>query len=162
MFTLDDICNIAVQIECNGERTYREASVMTTVPHFSQLFQKMADDEKRHAEWFENIKLTKPVSPEQQELEAMGRKLLQDMVKEQTFALEQESLNIEEEVDELLEQFISFERDTIIFYEFLGGLVDETESRKQLEMIIEEENCHIDHIREMITVLKERLKVDKL
>ncbi len=159
MFTISDICNIAMQIECNGERTYREVGAITAFPHLVGLFENMANDEKRHADWFESIKLTEPISEEQRELEAMGRKLLQDMVKEQTFSLDRGSLFAEEDLDKLLEQFITFEQDTILFYEFLSELIEDRKTKAHLEMIIQEERRHIDHIREMVASVKERIEV---
>ncbi len=55
MFTIADIRNIAIQIELNGEKTYRKASEECTDPTMAKIFVKMAEDEKRHAKWFESI-----------------------------------------------------------------------------------------------------------
>ncbi len=159
MFTITDICSIAMQIEYNGEQTYREVSAKTSLPHLQHLFQNMAKDEKRHAEWFKSIQLSKQIPPEKQELEAMGRELLQDMVKDQTFSLDAEQLNKEEDLCKLLEQFVTFEKDTILFYEFLSQLIEDRETKAHLEVIIQEEKGHIDHIGQMVAVVKERIEV---
>ncbi len=156
MFTINDICNIAMQIECNGEKTYKRASKETSEPQFASLFELMAEEERLHAKWFENIKSTQPVLPEQRELENMGRQLLQDMVKDQTFSLDLKQLARAEDSDDILEQFITFEQDTILFYDFLKGIVEDTATKKQLDTIIQEEYCHIEHIKEMVAAMKER------
>jgi rubrerythrin len=66
MFTIADIRHIAIQIEKNGEETYRKAASEATDPDIGQILGKMADDEKRHAQWFENNEkwklLVKPFS----------------------------------------------------------------------------------------------------
>lgn len=155
MFTISDICNIAVQIECNGEKTYLEASKKTPVPQMALIFEAMAEDERCHAKWFERVKSQQPVHPEQRELEDMGRKLLQEMVEGQTFSLDLDELNRAGECDEVLEQLITFERDTVLFYEFLREIIDEPDAKEQLTLIIEEENKHIEKIKDMVGGLKE-------
>ncbi len=156
MFTITDICNIAVQIECNGERTYKHASEIAVNPQFSRLFSMMAEEERRHAEWFQNLKSARPILPEHQELEAMGKNLLQDMVKDQTFSLDSVSLAKAEGSEEILEQLITFERDTILIYEFLSEIIEEAEAKKELANIVAEENRHIEHLTEMVVDMQER------
>ena len=154
MFTITDICNIAVQIERNGEQTYLSAAEKTSDPEFAQLFKDMAHEERCHANWFESIRSGQEVSPEQKELESMGRQLLQDMVSDQTFSLDLNKLAAAEDSDEILEQFISFEEDTILFYDFLKNIIDDEGTKQSLVEIIEEEKKHTQHIKKMIDMHK--------
>ena len=85
MFTIADIRDIAIQIEKNGEKSYREAARKAADPEIAEIFNWMADEEKRHAQWFETIESEAELTEEQQELEKMGRRLLQEMVEGQTF-----------------------------------------------------------------------------
>lgn len=149
LFTITDIRDIAVQIERNGEETYRQASREATDPEIGTLFSWMADEEKRHAQWFENIKSDKPLTQEQLELEKMGRKLLQEMVADQTFSLEQSELKTVTTFGELIAQSKAFEKDTILFYEFLKGIIEEDDVRKQLDIIIKEEQKHFERLEEL-------------
>ena len=87
MFTIADIRNIAVQIEKNGEETYRKASFASKNLEIAQLLAAMAEDEKRHGEWMASITSNKPLTEEQREMEAVGRALLQDMIKGNAFLL---------------------------------------------------------------------------
>ncbi len=151
MFTIADIRNIAIQIELNGEETYRKASLEASTPEMEKIFVQMADDEKRHAQWFESIQSEKPVSEEQREIEAAGRAILQEMVKNQTFSLEQDTLDKITNLDELIEQSLGFEQDTILFYEMLSGFIDDGETVKQLEVIIIEEKRHLVDLNTMAT-----------
>jgi rubrerythrin len=143
VFSIADIRNIAVQIEKNGEETYRNAGVASTDLEMVAILTRMAEDERRHAEWFAAIRLEKPLSEEQREMEAMGRTLLQDMVKGNTFLLERSELERAKTVAEVLARAKVFEQDTILFYQFIQGLIDEPEATRWLEKIIAEERNHI-------------------
>jgi rubrerythrin len=149
MFTIADIRDIAIQIELNGEKAYREASKNAVNPQIAEIFAWMADEEKRHARWFESIQSDKPLTEEQVELEKMGRQLLQEMVAGQTFSLEQNRLQNSDSSEVMLAQAGSFEQDTILFYEFLKGIMASEDDCRQLDSIIEEERRHLEQLEEM-------------
>lgn len=150
MFTIADIRNIAIQIELNGEKTYRKASEECADPTMAKIFLQMAEDEKRHAKWFESIRSQKPLTEEQREMEAMGRTILQEMVGTQTFSLDQKTLDKISNVEELLQQSQGFEHDTIQFYELLSGFIEDNETMQQLGIIIQEERNHLAELGNMI------------
>ncbi len=143
MFTISDICHIAVQIERNGENAYRQAAQNTSNPKISELLSRMAEDELRHAEWFRRVVVQQAEAPDCREMEAMGRALLQEMVKDQTFSLQDAMLSKAAAEDALLKQSIEFESDTIAFYEMLMDFVEDDKVRRQLKLIIQEERNHI-------------------
>ena len=149
MFTIADIRNIAIQIEKKGEETYMKASQAATDPHIAETLAWMAEEERHHATWFENITSTKKLSPEQKELEAMGKNLLQDMMKGNNFLLNQDEMERAKSVEEVLEKSKGFEKETIIFYEFLLGFLDEEDSVEQLKVIIQEERNHIKKLESL-------------
>ncbi len=150
MFTIADIRHIAIQIEKNGEETYRKAASEATDPDIGQILDKMADDEKRHAQWFENLRENRKLTEEQREMEAVGKTILQEMVKDKTFSLEQSTLDQLDDFAELLLMSQAFEKDTILFYEMLCGFVEEDETREQLDKIIAEEKRHVDDIHQLL------------
>lgn len=150
MFTIADIRNIAIQIELNGEKTYRKASEECSDPAMAKIFIQMAEDEKRHAKWFESIRSQKPLTEEQREMEGMGRTILQEMVSTQTFSLDQKNLKKVNNIEGLLEQSRGFEQDTILFYELLSGFIDDNETMQQLETIIFEERRHLAELSQMV------------
>ena len=149
MFTVADIRNIAIQIEKNGEATYRRAAELATDQIISQTLLWMADEEAHHARWFEKIKSDKPLTDEQQELEKIGRMLLQDMIKGNSFLLDVEDLKRAQTVKDVLIKSKAFEEDTILFYEFLLGFMDDEETIKQLNRIITEEKNHVKKLIEL-------------
>jgi len=146
MFTVTDICNIAIQIEKNGEETYLNASKIADDDHVSEILAWMAKEEAHHVKCFENFKAEIEVSAEQQKIEEMGKILLQDMVKGNGFLLEQSELENAENVTSVLSRSIELEQDTILFYEFLSGILEDKKTIKQLEKIIAEERNHIKQL----------------
>jgi len=149
MFTLTDVRNIAVQIEQNGEETYRRAAGQARDPERARIFSWMADEEKKHGVLFNTIIAARTPTTEQAELEAMGRSLLQDIVRNQTFSLDQQRLGKATSLEDLLSQSIEFETDTIEFYEFLAGFLDDPEAITQLNSIIEQERGHVRQLEQM-------------
>ncbi|BCL63108.1 hypothetical protein DGMP_38010 [Desulfomarina profundi] len=143
MFTLTDICNIAIQIEENGAETYRRASEGVQDPKLAEILIWMAREEEKHARWFESIRSNQTLSTEQKEMAAIGRSLLTDIMKSNTFSLDREKLEEASSFTEILTQSIEFEQDTILFYEILLDFLDNDETREKLEMIIREEQNHI-------------------
>ena len=150
MFTIADIRNIAMQIERNGEETYRKAAELTNDPDLAAAFRQMADEEKRHAEWFETIEMNRELTESEREMEAVGKTILQEMVKDNTFSLDEQKLASAETVAELINESKKFEEDTIIFYEMLSGFIDDHETMEQLHEIITEEKKHSEDLRKLL------------
>lgn len=155
MFTFGDIKNIAIQIERNGEASYLNASKVSTDPKITEMLLWMAEQERKHANWFETIQATKPLTQEQKEMEAVGQTLLQDMVKGNDFLLDEKNLEQSGSVKEVLDISISFEEDTILFYNFLLDFLDDDEDREQLQKIIAEEQSHITQLEKMLAGIDE-------
>lgn len=151
MFRITDIYNIAIQIEHNGEASYRQAAKKVRNRQISELLTWMADEEKRHRQWFEELQAETDIAPEYAELEEMGRSLLRDMVANQTFSLDQDQLNRAETLSAMLTQSKAFEDDTILFYEFLRGLLDDEQTVRELDAIIDEERLHAARLEELVS-----------
>ncbi len=149
MFTIADIRDIAIQIEENGEKAYRKASRDVKDPEIAEIFSWMADEEKRHSQWFASIQSDKELTPEQQSLEEMGRGLLKEMIADQTFSMENKELLRVKTFQEMVTQSKSFEQDTILFYQFIKGVLDDKEACNQIDLIIAEEQNHFDKLEAM-------------
>lgn len=149
MFTIADIRNIAVQLEKNGEETYRKAGCASKNVELAELLAVMADDERRHGEWFARISSNKPLSEEQRAMESMGRELLQDMIKGNPFLLAEDELGQAKNVQEVLARAKGFEEDTILFYQFIREFLDDQETIRQMDAIIAEERNHVCQLQAM-------------
>ncbi len=151
MFSLTDIRDIAIQIERNGEETYRQAAANIDTPEIKKVLLLMAEEEKRHARWFEQFQAAKKLSEAEQQIEEMGRKLLQDMIQGQTFSLESQQLGETSSINQVIEQSLGFEQDTVMFYEFLLSLIEDEPTQKRLQTIIGEEKRHYKELKAMLS-----------
>ena len=151
MFSLKDIVDIAVQIEQNGERVYRNAAKKIKDPLLRSLLQGLADEEAQHAKWFEALMDTVTGTGDFPEQEKMGRALLKNAVGTQSFTLEDADFSSMETIEDLLELAIEFEKDTVLFYGMLQPLIEDQKTLEQLHAIIQEEENHARRLKEMLS-----------
>jgi len=147
MFSLRDIIDIAVQIERNGERVYRRAAGKIEDPSLRSMLQWLAEEETRHAKWFEAMIDKVPESGNFPEQEKMGRALLQNAVDAQSFSLEDADISSLAKIEDLLKLAIEFEKDTALFYGMIQPLIEDQETLKQLHTIIQEEKNHARRLK---------------
>jgi len=150
MFTLTDIIEIALQIEKNGESTYRRAQRKTSDPSLADLLGLLADEELEHQRWFAEIKSRVGTKPVDKNLEAMGRELFQNILGEKAFSLDDVDLSQIPDIQTVMRISAEFEQDTVVFYEMLEPFVEEPQSRDDLRVIIEEEKGHLRNLQERL------------
>ena len=150
MFSTREIIDLAIRIEENGAKLYRGAVEQVSDPSLASLLQWMADEEVRHAEWFSRMKGSLEEPGHDPRLEEMGRSLLQGILGDQTFSLKETDFSKLHQVRDLIETAMEFERDTILFYEILRPLVSSREGLDHLDLIIQEENRHIQVLRDLL------------
>ena len=161
MYTFEDIRDIAIQIECNGEKTYRTAGEKAKNSELARILIWLADEERRHAQWFETLQRDRDISEEDGEMEAMGRSLLRDMVKDQPFCLDAEEIDGANDVEEIVAQSLRFENDTILFYDMLKSLlVEDAQTAARLDIVIEEEHGHVSVLEKLKKKFVDGLDVD--
>ncbi|MFC1858910.1 ferritin family protein [Thermodesulfobacteriota bacterium] len=141
---MDDIIDIAVKIEKNGEKIYRDALQKISDPSLISLLQWMADEEVQHADWFSGLKKKALQIRVDSEFEEMGKKILRDAIGEQSFSLHDFDFAGMKGVNDLLAVAIEFEKDTIMFYEMLRTFIDDKDTLQKLDMIIAEEKKHVE------------------
>lgn len=156
MFTLTDIIEIALQIEKNGENTYRRAQRETSDASLAAMLGLLADEELEHQRWFEAFKGRVVTQPVDAELEAMGRELFQSILGEKAFSLGDADLSQAPDLQAVLRISADFEQDTVVFYEMLEPFIEDPRSRDDLRIIIEEERGHIRDLQERLGNLKIR------
>ena len=69
--------------------------------------------------------------------------MLQNLVGDQTFSLDDADLSELNTVQSLIELAIEVEKDTILFYQMLQAFIDDSDTLEGLNEIIAEENRHI-------------------
>jgi len=150
MFNISEIIDLAIQIEKNGEKIYRNALRMVSNPSISKMLQRLADEEIQHIEWFSTLKEKIKTNPEDPQLEEMKRSILASVLGDQSFSLKDVDFSGVKSVTDLLRSAIEFERDTILFYEMIRPLMGDDEAMKELDRIINEENQHIQLFQEIL------------
>jgi len=152
MFTFADIRDIAIQIERNGEAVYRRTAKNAQDLNVARMLEWLAEEEARHAQWFESLPLLRAFEPQDDQIHNLGRELLQGMMAQQTFSLDPARLSDASEINALLRDAIEFENDTILFYEMLYSFLDDSQTMHQLEQIIAEEGAHVAQLKEIIAL----------
>ena len=150
MFTAQDILDIAIRLEKNGEKTYRDARLHISNEALKTLLAWIAQEEHDHACWFSELKKQLIQGEDHHLMAELSRALVEDVVQGQVFSLQEVDFATIDSPDKMLRTFIGFEDDTIAFYEVLKTFIDETAIAAQLEQIILEEKKHMATFQEML------------
>lgn len=148
MFTAGEIFSIAVRIEENGENFYREAQKHTSEPSLRELLEWLAEEEAQHKGYFLNIKGSLSEFKESDWPAEVGETILQSMVKDRPLSLEEVEISSIRSVDELIQIGLGLEQDSIKFYEFLIAFIENPETLKSIQQILDEERKHVRYLRE--------------
>jgi rubrerythrin len=144
MFSLEEILDLGIRIERNGEKFYREAVEHVALEDLKVLLKRLADDEVEHVEFFTRKKQALKGKAAAPEMEKAASEILQGILGDQTFSLKEANPGELKTIDELLDLAIEFEKDTLLFYEMLGSLSTEEDTLKGLQGIIQEEKRHVE------------------
>ncbi|MCM2285461.1 MAG: ferritin family protein [Desulfobacula sp.] len=154
MFTMDDLLEVAVKMEKNGEAVYRKSLKKIRQKALTDLLSWMAAEEAAHSRWFLEQKKRLALQPEEKALKEMIPEVLQDMMGENALSLDEVEFDKISTPLELLNTFIEFEKETIQFYELLDMFIETEEVRKGLKTIIQEENAHVEKLANMAAALR--------
>ena len=150
MFSANELLDMAIKLENNGETVYRAAIKKVSNPELVSLLEWMADEEVKHADLFSNWKLNLETERENPFMEEMSRELFDDLLGDKNFSLKEVEFSSIDNTGDLIAIFIEFEKDSVIFYKVLESFVENSVAREQLKKIIDEENRHIRHLQEFI------------
>ena len=149
MFSIADIIAIAVQLERNGEKAYRKALEASEDTALNDLLQWMAEEERAHAEQFSQLQEKIADDDESHLVQKMSDSLVDTFIKGQTFSLEAVNFSGLGGPEALIETFIEFEKDTILFYDMLKSFILDEKIIRQIEGIIQEEEIHVQKLQEL-------------
>jgi rubrerythrin len=158
LFSFSEVIDLAVQIEKNGEQTYLAAIDHIEDPGLKQLLEWIAQEERHHAKWFADLKVTAGILDDDESLKEMNETLVRDYLGDQTFSLKEVDFNLVKDSNELIRIFIEFEKDTILFYDILIAFVPDEATKDKISHIIAEEETHIEKFRELLDPESEHAK----
>ena len=147
MFTMDDLLEIAIKMENNGESIYLDSVKKIGNPDLKSMLEWMASEEALHAEWFNNKKQKLNLEIDETHLKEMVPDVLQGMIGDKTLSLEEIDFSTMTTIDDLFSTFIGFEKDSIVFYELLEMFIEDTKALEGLKTIIQEEKKHIKTLK---------------
>lgn len=150
MFSANELLDLAIKLEKNGEAVYRDAIEKIPNPELVRLLEWMADEEVKHANWFAELKLKFDQEGVNPFMEKMSRELFNDLLGDKNFSLKDVDFSSVSDIDELMAIFIEFEKDSVRFYEVLEPFIEDPVSLESLQKIIDEENHHIDRMLELM------------
>ena len=149
MFSLGEIVDLAVQIERNGERSYRKAQKEVSNQELASILEWLANDEREHEKWFLEMRKEIDEKTEDPKLEEMGREILNSVLGEQTFSMDDADFSRIKDINTLFDISLEFEKDTILFYEMIKDFIDDGKVLAGIDRIIKEEKKHVKRLEEL-------------
>jgi rubrerythrin len=142
-FNADEVFEIAVQIERNGAKFYRTVAEKVTDESKKQLLIDLAEMEDEHEETFKSLRKELTLDQKVQttfDPEGESERYLRALADTRVF--------YEKDVDttsikEILKAAITAEKDSIVFYLGMKGVVPANLGKEKLDDIIKEEMGHI-------------------
>ena len=150
MFTAAELLDMAIKVENNGEAAYRSAIAKVKSPELVCLLKWMADEEVEHARFFSELKRNLETKRRNPFVEEMSRELFDDLLGNQNFSLKEVDFSTIDDSDAMIDVFIEFEKDSVIFYTVLEPFVEDPVALEHLQKIIDEENHHIRKLQKFI------------
>jgi rubrerythrin len=160
-FNVDEIFEIAEEIESNGARFYRDMADQILDKAMQREFHRLAEMEDAHKRGFQSIRtglsdqdraptVFDPEGESAQYLRALGDLRVFDEQARGEF-LFPDTLSDNEKMGQILRAAIEIEKESIAFYVGMKKFVPENLGKKKIDGIIQEEMGHI-------RVLAKRLK----
>jgi rubrerythrin len=149
LFSEREIIEIAIRMEKNGEHEYRKAIGEVSDPELITSLEWMADEEHEHANFFAELLDGLDTGEKSHFGEEMDAAFLKDLIGGSSLSLKTVDFSQVGSVAELLKIFIGFEEDSILFYEMITPMIDDTETRSRVERIVAEERAHIKQLKEL-------------
>jgi len=155
-FSADEVFEMAMDIERNGEAYYRKAASLAKDAGVKAVLAELMKQEQRHYVTFKSLREKLPpktslptfADPENEEY-----LYLDTLVKSRMFGNEREAENLAAKLGneiEALRAALTFEKDTILFFQAMQKMTDERLGRGEVDRIIEEEHRHVVRISQAL------------
>lgn len=149
IYSAEEIVRIAVEIENNGNRFYREAARLSRSQPAADLFKMLAEDEIKHRDYFESLGRQVPKSPLAEaypgELELYLKALADAAIFNQQKGFKAITAAAFNEA-QALELAVGAEKDSILYYHELLAFVPE-DQKVHVRKILDEERRHLTSLR---------------
>jgi len=141
-FNADEIFEMALQVERNGGRFYRQAAE-TTEGETRDLLLRLAAMEDEHLEVFTRLKdklgPSMAFDPDKE-----GARYLQFLTEGKVFPISgDQKLTGKETAEEILGLAIGFEKETVVFFTGIRDAVQGEEAKRSVAVLINQEMGHV-------------------
>ncbi|MGB9698092.1 MAG: ferritin-like domain-containing protein [Thermodesulfobacteriota bacterium] len=162
-FNVDEILQMAEQIERNGSAFYRKAAAISASSRSAQFFLKLAAMEDEHEKIFAHmrnnlreeerrISIPDPENQAQAYLKAWADGHVFDVRGNPA-----EKLSGQEKPEEILRWAINQEKESIVFYLGMKEAVPERLGKKKVDDIIREEMAHIAILNKELETMRHQM-----
>lgn len=141
-----DMYDIAIQMEQEGERLYRELINKTQNAGLKAILTILAEDERKHQKTFVSLRKGSIVPMASSQVNAAAEEVFS--------SLKEEDLLAEKEQLEIYEKALEVELNSIKYYTNQLEKVEGEQLKKALKEIIEEEHRHFDLIDDIVLMLE--------
>jgi len=145
----DEVFQIGVQIETNGQRFYETVAKNTSDPSVQKLLLDLSKWESQHIEVFKKLRERLPDSAKRGDLFDPNQELhlyLKAMADSHVFIRNQDIQKLASTCKTPIEALglaVTFEKDSVIFYTTMKKLVPEHLGKGEMDTLIDEEISHI-------------------
>lgn len=147
VFNVEEVLEIACQIERNGARYYRRAAELVQHPEAVALLRELAQMEEDHEAAFTAMKATLATSGDLLgNADEVALMYLRAMAAGRVFPLNEDpagSLLPDVTVTEVLRGAIGMEKDSIVYYLGIRDVMPEALGKDKVNMVIREEMRHV-------------------
>ncbi len=161
-FNADEVFEMGMDVEKNGEAYYRKAAGLVKDEKVKEVFLHLMQEEQKHLEIFRKLRDSLPPKsslPTVEDPEGQEGMYLDALVKSRLFNNVHEAEQLAESVNDEIEALsaaLTFEKDTILFFQMMKGMTREDLGAAKIDMLIAEERKHVIKISEAIKEAKER------
>ena len=144
-YNLDEVFEIAEQIERNGAAFYRRAAESSGAKEAKDLLLRLASDEDDHQQTFAGLHealVEADAAIDTYDADDIVAQYLRVIAGQYVFAAEQDELTGNESIEDILETAITKEKDSIVLYLGLRDAMAD-EQGKKVGRILREEQAHL-------------------
>ena len=159
-FNAEEVFKMGMDIETNGAAYYKKAAELVKDSEIKKVLLHLMDEEKKHYIIFKNLLESLPPKsslPTVGDPEGQENLYLNALVKSRLFNNVREEIAAQvESAEEALKAALTFEKDTILFFQTMKSMTREDLGQAEIDMLIEEERKHVIKISEELKKFKER------
>src|SRR5512137_1995785 len=148
-FNADEIFQMGVLIETNGQKFYEAVAKNASDPPAQKLFLDLSRLESQHIELFKKLKQRLPESAKQEDLFDPNQELhlyLKATADSHVFLKNKDIPELAAKCKtsvQALDLAVAFEKDSVVFYTTMKKLVPEHFGKGEIDTLIDEEISHI-------------------